>query len=111
MILEREQLSLSLPVPFPLSPSLEIPSDGHPQRMTHAPTPRPGLDDSTSRADPEFVHDEGDIGQVDDLRTMRQGEGPEGRGGAEEVDEACVGGWGGHLSVVSKGLREFSKEI
>lgn len=97
MILEGKQPPFALDLALPYCGRANIPSHGHPQRMTHAPTPSSGLDDPTSRTDTEFVHDERDIGQVDDLGSVWQGEGPEGRGWAEEVNEACMWCWGGHL--------------
>ena len=101
MVFESEQPPFALGLALPYCGRADIPANGHPQRMTHAPTPRPSFDDPASRSNTEFVHDERDIGQVDDLGSVWQGEGPEGGGWAEEVDEACMWCWGGHSTAES----------
>lgn len=59
------------------------------------------LDDLRAGFDVKIGGDEGDVGEVEDLGAVREGEGPEFGGGFEEVDEASVVG---RSELVAPGL-------
>ncbi len=60
---------------------------------------RTSLDDGGAWTDVELCGDEGDVGEVEDLCAVGEGEGPELGRRAQEVDEAAAGP-GGHLGAV-----------
>jgi len=62
--------------------------------MRHAAAPRSGLKHRAAGANTQTLDDEGDVGEVEDLRAVREGQGPQLGRGPEEVDVASVW-WGG----------------
>lgn len=69
MVFEREELRPDFPFFRRSFPAAYRPG----QRMRHGTTTRSCFDHAGARSDPKFVGDEADVGEIDDLRPVRQG--------------------------------------